>query len=154
MRDPFDAAVSTHGATVLRVCRALLAPADADDAWSDTFLKALRAWPDLADDANVEAWLVTIARRTCLDALRRRTPIPVAAAPERPTTRGVPAPPEPVWALVAALPPKQRDVVVLRYAGGLAYADIAARLGGTPEAARRAGADALKTLRARKDELR
>ncbi|GAB3707023.1 RNA polymerase sigma factor [Mariniluteicoccus flavus] len=153
MRAPFDAAVTDHGPTVLRVCRALLRPADAEDAWADTFLKALRAWPDLADDANVEAWLVTIARRTCLDQVRRRTPVSVADLPERPARTGNPSPPEPVWDAVAALPPKQRDVVVLRYAADLAYADIAAVLGGTPEAARRAGADGIRALRARKDQL-
>lgn len=154
MRVPFDTAVTEHGAAVLRVCRSMLPPADAEDAWSDAFCKALRAWPELADDANVEAWLVTIARRTCLDALRRRAPVLLPEPIERPSPHGNPAPPEPVWELVAALPPKQRDVVVLRYAGGLAYADIAAELGGTPEAARRAAADAIRRLRERKGELR
>ena len=40
---------------LLRVRRALLARPDADDAWSETFLAALRAYPDLADGANIEA---------------------------------------------------------------------------------------------------
>ncbi|HIW67656.1 MAG TPA: sigma-70 family RNA polymerase sigma factor, partial [Candidatus Dietzia merdigallinarum] len=54
MRAAFDAAVDRHGATVLRVCRAVLGPgADADDAWSETFLSALRAWPDLPEETNV-----------------------------------------------------------------------------------------------------
>jgi DNA-directed RNA polymerase specialized sigma24 family protein len=42
---PFDAVVAEHGSTVLRVCRALLNRVDADDAWSETFLAALRAYP-------------------------------------------------------------------------------------------------------------
>jgi DNA-directed RNA polymerase specialized sigma24 family protein len=54
--------VRRHGATVLRVGRALLGPAE-DDAWSETFLAAMRAHPTLPADANVEAWLVTIAHR-------------------------------------------------------------------------------------------
>ena len=67
MKRPFEQIVTEHGPTVLRVCRALLARPDADDAWSDTFLAALRAYPDLPPDANVEAWLVTIAhRKACL----------------------------------------------------------------------------------------
>jgi uncharacterized protein len=61
-----------HGATVLRVCRVLLAAPDADDAWSETFLSALRAYPDLPGSANVEAWLVTIAHRKAIDLLRAR----------------------------------------------------------------------------------
>ena len=53
MRSAFDAAVQRHGPTVLRVCRAVLGPgADADDAWSETFLSALRAWPDLPEDTD------------------------------------------------------------------------------------------------------
>ena len=39
---PFETAVDRHGATVLRVCRAVLGPGpDAEDAWSETFLAAL-----------------------------------------------------------------------------------------------------------------
>ena len=63
MTRPFEDVVREHGATVLRVCRSVLGARDADDAWSETFLAALRAWPELPGDANVEAWLVTIARR-------------------------------------------------------------------------------------------
>ncbi|MGH8827658.1 MAG: sigma factor, partial [Jiangellaceae bacterium] len=45
-REPFEAIVGRYGPTVLRVCRAVLGPADADDAWSETFLAAMRAYPD------------------------------------------------------------------------------------------------------------
>ena len=69
-KPPFEAVVAEHGATVLRVCRAVLGPADADDAWSETFLAALRAYPRLPGDANVEAWLVTIAHRKAIDVTR------------------------------------------------------------------------------------
>ena len=46
-KQPFEAVVAAHGATVLRVCRAVLGPADADDAWSEAFLAAMKAYPDL-----------------------------------------------------------------------------------------------------------
>ena len=83
MRAAFDAAVERHGPTVLRVCRAVLGPgADADDAWSETFLSALRAWPDLPESTDVEAWLVRVAHRRAVDVVRRsaRTPTPGGAA--------------------------------------------------------------------------
>ena len=67
---PFERVVADHGEVVLRVCRALLEPADADDAWSETFLAALRAYPDLRPDSNVRGWLVTIAHRKTSIALR------------------------------------------------------------------------------------
>ena len=82
---PFEDVVAEHGATVLRVCRAVVGPDDAEDAWSETFLSALRAYPELPADANVEAWLVTIAHRRALDVGRARTrraiPVDVAAGP-------------------------------------------------------------------------
>ncbi|MGN0101708.1 MAG: RNA polymerase sigma factor [Dietzia sp.] len=83
MRAAFDAAVDRHGATVLRVCRAVLGPGpDADDAWSETFLSALRAWPELPEDTDVEAWLVRVAHRRAVDVVRRasRTAVPTGAA--------------------------------------------------------------------------
>lgn len=155
MRRPFEGVVREHGATVLRVCRSVLGARDADDAWSETFLAALRAWPDLPQDANVEAWLVTVARRRAIDELRRRTRH--AAPVEDPAVVGgeplVAAAPQPggrdldLWRAVAALPDKQRRVVVLHHLGGLPYAEVAALVGGTEAAARRAGADGVATLR-------
>jgi len=70
---------------VLRVCRAVLGPMDADDAWSDTFLSAMKAYPDLRPGSNVEAWLVTIAHRKAIDQWRGRTrrAVPVADLSDR-----------------------------------------------------------------------
>ena len=66
VKQPFEEVVSRHGPTVLRVRRAVVGATDADDAWSDTFLSALKAYPNLPEDANVEAWLVTIAHRKAI----------------------------------------------------------------------------------------
>ncbi len=139
--------VAEHGATVLRVCRAVLGPADADDAWSETFLAALRAYPELPADANVQAWLVTIAHRKAIDVTRAtaRRAVPVADAPERPVPPGEPD--LDLAAAVAALPPKQRQAVAYHYLTGLPYAEIAGLIGGTPAAARRAAADGIAALR-------
>jgi DNA-directed RNA polymerase specialized sigma24 family protein len=51
-KPPFETVVATHGARVLRVCRAMLGPTDADDAWSETFLSAMKAYPQLPATAN------------------------------------------------------------------------------------------------------
>ena len=48
VHEPFELVVARHGGTVLRVCRAVLGPVDADDAWSATFLSALVAYPEKA----------------------------------------------------------------------------------------------------------
>ncbi|KAB1660264.1 sigma-70 family RNA polymerase sigma factor [Pseudoclavibacter chungangensis] len=160
MRTPFDRAVRAHGETVLRVCRASLgATADAEDAWSETFLAALRAWPELPDDSNVEAWLVRVAQRKCIDIVRARAhvAIPVAELPERPSTIGRPGVRDlDLWDAVAALPERQRLAVSAHHLAGLTHAETAALIGGTPDAARRACADGIRTLRrraAREDPL-
>jgi RNA polymerase sigma factor (sigma-70 family) len=151
MKQPFERIVAAHSQTVLRVCRVVLGVDDADDAWSDTFLSAMRAYPELPDDANVEAWLVTIAHRKAIDVVRaqRRRAIPVADLPERPSTVGDPeAVNHDLWNALAALPPKQRQSVAYHHVAGLPYDSIAELLGGTAEAARRAASDGIKALRA------
>jgi len=144
---PFDQVVTVHGATVLRVCRAVLPATDADDAWADTFLAALEAYPRLAADANVEAWLVTIAHRKAIDHIRRAAhrATPVAAVPE-PVTDDA-APDLDLRRALARLPDKQRFAVVYHYLVGLPYAEIAEILGGTAAASRRAAADGIAALR-------
>ena len=149
-KKPFEQVVTEHGGTVLRVCRALLTPHDAEDAWSETFLAALRAYPELPGTANVEAWLVTIAHRKAIDALRarERRPRPTGQLPEGPTGLGIPGSSDSdVWTAVRSLPDKQRQAVAYHYVAGLPYADIAAIVGGSTEAARRAAADGIKNLR-------
>src|SRR5436305_13491353 len=93
-KQPFEKAVTEHGGTVLRVCRVLLGRHDADDAWSETFLAAMRAYPDLPETANVEAWLGTIAHRKAIDVLRARgrAPDPAGQPPEERPRLAVPAP--------------------------------------------------------------
>ncbi|WP_104086327.1 RNA polymerase sigma factor [Arthrobacter sp. GMC3] len=160
---PFEVLVASHGAVVLRVCRALAGLQDADDVWQETFLAALRAYPSSADVRNWEAWLVTIARNKAMDHHRKtgRLPIPdgddaleatgtVAGSGGDAVVHAVEAgeTAEQVWAALAKLPPKQREAVVYHHLAGLAYADVAPLLGNSEAAARRAAADGMKSLRA------
>ena len=150
-KQPFEVVVEIHGATVLRVCRAVVGRSDADDAWSETFLSAMKAYPSLPEDANVEAWLVTIAHRRAIDVgrARSRRPVPtdaIADGVDQHERTEAASDPDLVAAL-AALPDKQRQSVAYHYLAGLPYAEIAGILGGTPEAARRAAADGIATLR-------
>jgi RNA polymerase sigma factor (sigma-70 family) len=148
---PFDQVVAEHGAVVLRVCRAVLGPHDADDAWSETFLSALRAYPDLRPDSDVRAWLVTIAHRKAIDvtrgAARRARPddaLPDPTAPRQPTA--VEADTD-LWSALAALPPKQRQAVAYHHVAGLPYAEVAVLIDSTPAAARRSASDGIARLR-------
>jgi RNA polymerase sigma factor (sigma-70 family) len=150
-KPPFEALVVAHGPTVLRVCRAVLGSDEADDAWSETFLSAMKAYPALPADANVEAWLVTIAHRRAIDVgrARARRATPTDAAPDRAGRAEHDASEPELEAALAALPDKQRQCVAYHYLAGLAYAEIAAIVGGTADAARRAAADGIAALRRR-----
>lgn len=150
---------------MLRVCLAVVGPVDADDAWSETFLSAMKAYPSLPDDANVEAWLVTIAHRRAIDQGRARSRraaptdaiadhVDRSARVDRHDAERLDAerfgrlePAGDVATALAALPDKQRQSVAYHYLGGLPYSDVAAILGGSAAAARRAAADGIATLR-------
>ena len=152
MKPPFEEIVTEHGPTVLRVCRAVLARPDADDAWSETFLAALRAYPDLGDGANIEAWLVTIAHHKAIDVLRaqNRQAVPVGDVVETGSATDAWEPSDDgLWAALRALPTKQRQAVAYHHVAGLSYAEVAVIVGGSIEAARRAAHDGIRALRRR-----
>jgi RNA polymerase sigma factor (sigma-70 family) len=147
---PFEEVVTEHGPAVLRACRAVVGPGDAEDAWSETFLAALGAYPRLRAGSNVRGWLVTIAHRKALDLLRARAraPQPVDPIPERAAPGGEATLPDTqLWKAVAALPPKQRGAVAYHYIADLPYAAVAETLGTSEAAARRAAADGVASLR-------
>jgi RNA polymerase sigma factor (sigma-70 family) len=148
--EPFEVVVQRHGPTVLRVCRAVLGPAAAEDAWSETFLAALQAYPKLRPDSNVEAWLVTIAHRKAVDAVRAASgrAVPVGQLPDSPSADRPPGSWESeLWAAVRDLPFKQRTSLAYHYLAGLPYAQVAAIAGGSAEAARKAASDGIARLR-------
>lgn len=147
---PFEAVVEAHATTVLRVCRAVLGPDHAEDAWSETFLAALLAYPDLPPGANVEAWLVTVAHRKAIDIIRRRNrqAQPSAEVPERPSRHHQPGGWErDLWESLAELPERQRHAVVYHHIAGLPHREVAGILGGTEAAARKAASDGIHRLR-------
>lgn len=148
---PFEQVVIRHGPTVLRVCRAVLGPVDADDAWAETFLSAMRAYPDLDAGANLEAWLVTIAHRKAIDVRRaqQRHAVPTDELPDRGVRDADPTDHEPLYAALKELPHKQRLAVAYHHLGGLSHREVADLIGGTDAAARRASADGVKNLRDR-----
>ena len=151
--EPFDKVVAEHGPVVLRVCRALLDPNDADDAWSDTFLAAMRSYPDLRAhpdaDRNVRGWLVTIAHRKSIDLLRARAraPQPTDCLPERVRIDGPEHLDDDLRRALLALAPKQRGAVVLHHIAGIPYAEVGLILGTSEAAARRSAADGIARLR-------
>jgi RNA polymerase sigma-70 factor (ECF subfamily) len=108
-----------------------------DDLAQESFLKVLRALPDFdpAGPARLSSWVLTIATRTCLDALKARRPpaedIPASLAstsnPEHETAQRQVG--RRVAEAMARLPEEMRAVVILRAYHDFDYDEIAAALG-------------------------
>lgn len=145
---PFQTLIDDHAGEVMAVLRGAVGREGAEDAFQETFLAALRAYPSLREAGNLRGWLVTIAHRKAIDhhRARGRAPVPVESVREEAVFDPDPTDGE-VWRSVATLPPKQRAAVTLRFAGDLPHEEIAMALGCSPEAARRSLHEGLKRLR-------
>jgi RNA polymerase sigma-70 factor (ECF subfamily) len=147
---PFERFYESHGDEVFRFLARRLGRARAEDAFQETFLRALRGYPSLRHGRHLRAWVLTIASRVIADEARRREGVPeddVVATPRRPAYAEL-------GELTDELPRTERAAVVLRYGYDLEYAQIGAALGSSEEAARQAASSGVRRLRKRKEELR
>ena len=122
---------------------------DADlaaDAADEACAKALQRWRRVADMANPQGWVYRVAlnevrrkakRRDMERAILRRQVVP----------REIPGPTGELWQLVAALPVRQREAIVLRHLADLTEPEIA-------EAMRVKRGTVSSTLRAAHERLR
>ena len=144
---------SSTGSIATRCCgllRRRLGRRRAEDAFQETFLRALAAYGRLSTASTSRAWVLTIAGNVAIDTLRRRRPTAEPAG--RPHEDARPAYEE-LGELTDGLPPKERAAVVLRYGYDLTYDQIAAALGSNPVAARQAASTGVRRLRARRDTM-
>ncbi len=141
---PFERFYGEHRDEVFGVLARRLGRQQAEDAFQETFLRALRAYPALRHGGFLRAWVLTIARHVAVDSYRR-------SRPEREFEEQAELPRRPAYAeiehLTDALPPTERAAVVLRYAYDLPYPAIAAALGSTEDAARQAASSGVRRLR-------
>jgi RNA polymerase sigma factor (sigma-70 family) len=144
---PFERFYEEHCDAVLAHLIRMLGREAAEDAFQETFLRALRAYPSLQHGRHLRAWALTIARNVALDGLRKPRPdgfLPELAAEDTPTPRAE------LEHLTDQLPPTEKVAVVLRYGYDLAYSDIAAALGSSEDAARQATSSGVRRLRKRR----
>jgi RNA polymerase sigma factor (sigma-70 family) len=143
---PFERFYEEHRSEVLRLLRRRLGANRADDAFQETFLRALQAYRRLDHGEHLRAWILTIAKNVAVDTLRRAKPqselLETAGDDERPAY-------EELAPLTDGLPPKERAAVVLRYGYDLSYEQIAAALGSSEDAARQAASTGVRRLRGR-----
>lgn len=141
---PFERFYTEQSPGVLGLLRKRLGRDEADDAFQETFLRALRAYDRLEHGEHLRAWVLTIATRVAIDAHRRAKP--GAEHPEQAHEDTRPAY-EDLGELTDGLPPKERAAVVLRYGYDLTYDQIAAALQTSPDAARQAASSGVRRLR-------
>lgn len=114
---------------VRRMASHLVAPGEADDVAQEVFLRVWRALPEFRGDSSARTWLLTIARRTCVDAVRARVRWRRLIGRLGPVTASVPqAGPEGTVAvadLVARLGVDARAAFVLTQVVGCSYEETA-----------------------------
>ena len=145
MIPPFETFYETHRGEVIRYLNSRLGGQRAEDAFQETFLRALRAYDRLEHADHLRAWVLTIASRIAIDDVRRRKPHD--ELPENIWHEDARPAFEELAPLTDGLPPKERAAVVLRYGYGLDYDEIGGALGSTEAAARQAASAGVRRLR-------
>ena len=158
-QEEFGAVVSAHHEEIFRYLRRAIGPAgDAEDLSQETFLRAYRAYATLPKDANVRAWLFSIATNLAKNHFRSETrrrraygEVQGGAQAATNTTQetellsreasGL------VDGIVQRLPFKQRLAFTQRKIHGLDYGAIGKNLGCSAESARAHVFQALRKIR-------
>jgi RNA polymerase sigma factor (sigma-70 family) len=151
----FDAIVHRYSKALLRYCRRFLPAARAEDVVQQTFMNAYGAICADTRAIDLKPWLYRIAHNASLNALRAGAAIDTEPISDE--IDGVERPDQAVErrerlahvvAAVQALPPRQRDAIVLRELEGRSYDEIATELAVSGGAVRQLLSRARMTLRA------
>jgi RNA polymerase sigma factor (sigma-70 family) len=138
----FEAIVARYKDVLLRYCSRVLPDGRADDAVQQTFVNAYGALHGETTPLSLRSWLFGIAHNVSLNILRQRgsdyEPLEAHQGTEEPAHATLEKRERfrEVLAAVAALPPGQRDAIVLRELEGRGHEEIARELGVTGGAAR------------------
>jgi len=106
---------------------------EAGDIVHDSYLSAMKQWDSFSGRGTRKAWLIGIVRNTYLSWLRRRkirkmvsfelVSDSIAAEKTTPQSdRGC------VWEAIEKLEKNHKEIIYLRFAGGLSYAELAEAL--------------------------
>ena len=138
----FEAIVARYKGQLLRYCSRLLPDGRGEDAVQQVFVNAYGALHRDTTPLALRSWLFSIAHNVSLNVLRQRggdhEPLDAYPGTEEPAhvTHERRERFREVLAAVAALPPGQRDAIVLRELEGRGHEEIARELGVTGGAAR------------------
>lgn len=136
--DALNRLIERHYDSIRRYCYWKTRQAElAEDLTQDTFYRFCRALPRYAHKGKCRAYLYTIARRLCVDALRDKPPEPLERVPEARLGSAHSAEEEAeahfrsaeLLLMLHELPPELQEAVILRYSYGFRYREIAAVTG-------------------------
>ena len=151
-KPPFQEFLEANRATVYRFLVVAVGPQDADDAFQETFISALRSYPRVREPDKLDRWILAIASRKAIDHHRgaSRRPLPTGDAPDQPVHDDDPGArniDDPLWSAVRSLPPRQRVAVVHRHVLDRPYDEIAALMGSSEQTARANVSHGMRRLR-------
>lgn len=157
---PFEEAVRTLEREIMRfLFRSTGDRDDAMDLFQETWLRAYRAYPTLRSEDGLRPWIFRIASNLCRNRARDRTRRSRVIAHDTEITDAIAGGDGASWRdgyagalhlkrVVAKLPAKQGQALMMRKVGGLEYAEIGAALNCSVESARASVSLALKKLKA------
>ena len=129
--DALERLLDLYEQKVFRMAVVMLRDAGrAEEVTQDIFLKVWRALPTYDGRAALGTWLYTIARNTCLSAVRNESYRQTAAMTEatEPTVSSITLTEIEMARCLAALPDVQREVITLYYFEERSVKDVAALL--------------------------
>jgi len=132
----FDQLVLRFQHPVYRLCRRILRSPHAEDLAQETFVRAFVHFDRFDPERPLLPWLLTIARRLCLDLLRRDkvmakpedTPVAVDPAPSPERHASLSEQVSRLERALADLDDGPREAIMLFHVEELSYRDIAAAL--------------------------
>jgi RNA polymerase sigma-70 factor, ECF subfamily len=157
--EAFEVLYDRYESSVFGFCLRLLEDrARAEDALQDTFMTVVEQRFRYRDRGRFRSWVFTVAHNTCLDRVRlheRRSKLlsmnrsHLTQADTRPES-SIESRDE-VAHVLAALPPDQREIVLLHKYAGFSYAEIAEMTSSTSTAVKQKAYRALMTIRSQRE---
>lgn len=144
----FDAFFAEQYPGVVRSLTLALSDRDlAEEAAQDGFARALELWADVSSMDRPTAWVYVVAMNRAKDRFRRGGRGAGRSDAVSPDPAGAVATAVSVRVALAALAPRQREAVVLRFLADLTVAEIAAVMGCAPGTVKSTLHHALNALR-------
>jgi len=119
---------SVFTSVVRSVAFATRDPSNAVDAANDAFLKAFERWDRVQAMDSPKAWVIRVALNQSKRHWRRRQVEQGSAQSLQSACRDLDERDIALWLAVSALPPRQREAVVLKYVADLSEREVAATL--------------------------